>query len=84
MRLERAPLERTARLANPFLSTLRYAFREGPWLVLAMPLLSGGTLQVAPQLPPPSNAARLSRRAARPSVGLALFGKSCNAESPPS
>ena len=46
MRLERATLERTARLNSPFLSTLCYAFRQGPWLVLAMPLLSGGTLQV--------------------------------------
>eukprot|EP00966_Prymnesium_polylepis_P056527 1307836-Prymnesium_polylepis.1 len=25
---------------------LRYAFRQGPWLVLALPLLTGGTLQV--------------------------------------
>ena len=46
MRLERATLERTAALRNPFLSTLCYAFREGPWLVLAMPLIAGGTLQV--------------------------------------
>lgn len=46
MRLERLTLERTAQLGSPFLSTLCYAFIEGPWLVLAMPLLSGGTLQV--------------------------------------
>ena len=45
VKLERATLERTARLNCPFLVMLCYAFREGPWLVLAMPLYAGGTLQ---------------------------------------
>ena len=43
---ERRTLERAAALRHPFLSMLRYAFRQGPWLVLCLPLLTGGTLQV--------------------------------------
>jgi serine/threonine protein kinase len=46
MRLERTTLERSTSLGSRFLTTLRYAFRQGPWLVLAMPLITGGTLQV--------------------------------------
>ena len=39
-------LERAAASGCPFLCGLRYAFRAGPWLVLALPLYSGGTLQL--------------------------------------
>ena len=46
LRVERQMLERAAMAGSPFLAQLRYAFRAGPWLVLALPLLSGGTLQV--------------------------------------
>lgn len=43
---ERQVLERSALHGSPFLCPLRYAFRAGPWLVLALPLYSGGTLQL--------------------------------------
>ena len=46
LRVERQVLEKAALHGCPFLSRLLYAFRAGPWLVLALPLLSGGTLQL--------------------------------------
>ena len=46
LRVERQVLEKAALTGSPFLCSLRYAFRAGPWLVFALPLLSGGTLQV--------------------------------------
>ena len=44
LRMERATAERAA--GSPFLVGLLYAFASGPHLVLALPLLAGGTLQV--------------------------------------
>ena len=46
LRVERQVLARAAAHGSNFLSSLHYAFRAGPWLVLALPLLSGGTLQL--------------------------------------
>ena len=46
LRVERQVLERAAHSGSPFLCSLRYAFRAGPWLVVALPLFSGGTLQL--------------------------------------
>ena len=46
LRTERQMLERAAASGSPFLCSLRYAFRAGPWLVLVLPLQSGGTLQM--------------------------------------
>ena len=44
LRMERQTAERCA--GCPFLCELRYAFCAGPYVVLALPLLPGGTLQV--------------------------------------
>ena len=46
LKVERSVLERAAKAGSPFLCSLRYAFRAGSWFVLALPMLSGGTLQV--------------------------------------
>ena len=46
LRVEREMLERADATSSPFLCVLKYAFVAGPWLVLALPLLSGGTLQL--------------------------------------
>jgi len=42
---ERNCLVRCATLGSPFLCTCSYAFSAGHWLVLAMPLYSGGSLE---------------------------------------
>ena len=43
--VERSTAARCAAHGCPFLCPLRYAFVDGPWLVLAFPLFPGGTLQ---------------------------------------
>lgn len=42
--VERSTAARCAEHGCPFLCPLRYAFADGPWLVLAFPLFPGGTL----------------------------------------
>ena len=46
LRMEREALEKATAARVPFVCTLRYAFSAGSWLVLALPLYSGGTLEV--------------------------------------
>lgn len=43
--MERSTLARCAALDSPFLCSISYAFSAGYWLVLAMPLYAGGSLQ---------------------------------------
>ena len=44
--VERRILERAAMQGSSSLCSLRYAFVAGPWLALALPFLTGGTLQL--------------------------------------
>jgi serine/threonine protein kinase len=46
LKMERRVASLVASQGCPFLCELRYAFHTGPWLVLALPLYAGGTLQV--------------------------------------